>query len=553
MRAKIHRLTSAGSGKVDASDYGPEQVLNSEAKTGMRPISRRAYKKGGKVVASSGADAPQNAGKKPRSGNKHLTVDALVNRNLKDANEDREGKKHIGGLKNGGRAKAFEGSAKDEKQDKKLAKKYGMSMESWEKSKMDDKHDSQKSMKGLKEGGRTGKKLGGILKDATKYGALGLGIGALAGGNPGAAGALGGLAGLGAHFLGKKKDGAAPAPAVAGKKEGGGLYANIHAKRERIADGSKERMRKAGSKGAPTEEAFKKSARTAKAYGGNLSSLEMNKGGRAKRAGGGYNGPDPAASAESAARMAEQERLEREFMDRMDRQEKMPPRPKPKPPAKRMPPPTYQMPDRVPSDDYSKGGRTVFDVEKGSTTVRNPNADYERAGSYGGHQIWRSKSDPKQHLVVRGDNTVHSMMDGDTAGVKRALRDFGLDTLSYKEGDDERAERKAGGRTKGKTNINIVIATGKGQQDGQPDMPPMPSPQGVPVQMPPPPPPPQAAAPMPMPMPMPMPPAGGPGPGPAPMPRKAGGRTYRSYKDMDAGAGSGLGRSEKTEIQKHKK
>ena len=34
--------------------------------------------------------------------------------------------------------------------------------------------------------------------------------------------------------------------------------------------------------------------------------------------------------------------------------------------------------------------------------------------------------------------------------------------------------------------------------------------------------------------------------------RKAGGRTYRSYKDMDAGAGSGLGRLEKTEIAAHK-
>lgn len=43
-----------------------------------------------------------------------------------------------------------------------------------------------------------------------------------------------------------------------------GLYANIHAKRKRIAKGSKERMRKPGSKGAPTEEAFRKSARTAK-------------------------------------------------------------------------------------------------------------------------------------------------------------------------------------------------------------------------------------------------------------------------------------------------
>ena len=43
-----------------------------------------------------------------------------------------------------------------------------------------------------------------------------------------------------------------------------GLYANIHAKQERIAHGSGEHMRKVGSKGAPTAEAFKKSALTAK-------------------------------------------------------------------------------------------------------------------------------------------------------------------------------------------------------------------------------------------------------------------------------------------------
>jgi hypothetical protein len=42
-----------------------------------------------------------------------------------------------------------------------------------------------------------------------------------------------------------------------------GLYANIHKKRERIAEGSGEKMRKPGSKGAPTEEAFKKAAKTA--------------------------------------------------------------------------------------------------------------------------------------------------------------------------------------------------------------------------------------------------------------------------------------------------
>jgi hypothetical protein len=43
-----------------------------------------------------------------------------------------------------------------------------------------------------------------------------------------------------------------------------GLYANIHAKQERIKAGSKEKMRKPGSPGAPTTKDFKQSAKTAK-------------------------------------------------------------------------------------------------------------------------------------------------------------------------------------------------------------------------------------------------------------------------------------------------
>jgi hypothetical protein len=43
-----------------------------------------------------------------------------------------------------------------------------------------------------------------------------------------------------------------------------GLYANIHKKKERIRKGSGEKMRKVGSKGAPTASAFRKSAKTAK-------------------------------------------------------------------------------------------------------------------------------------------------------------------------------------------------------------------------------------------------------------------------------------------------
>ena len=42
-----------------------------------------------------------------------------------------------------------------------------------------------------------------------------------------------------------------------------GLYANIHAKRKRIAQGSGETMRKKGAKGAPSADAFKESAKTA--------------------------------------------------------------------------------------------------------------------------------------------------------------------------------------------------------------------------------------------------------------------------------------------------
>ena len=43
-----------------------------------------------------------------------------------------------------------------------------------------------------------------------------------------------------------------------------GLYSNINAKRKRIAAGSGEKMRKPGTKGAPTAAAFKASAKTAK-------------------------------------------------------------------------------------------------------------------------------------------------------------------------------------------------------------------------------------------------------------------------------------------------
>jgi len=109
MKDKAKRLgTTDPHQKVDASSWTPPEPLDTEVKTGLRPISRRAYKKGGKV---EGQAAKMHAGRKPRKNGGEATAyaNAKINRNVKDANELREGKKHIGGLKKGGRACKEEG------------------------------------------------------------------------------------------------------------------------------------------------------------------------------------------------------------------------------------------------------------------------------------------------------------------------------------------------------------------------------------------------------------------------------------------------------------
>lgn len=70
---------------------------------------------------------------------------------------------------------SWEGSAKDTAQDKKLAKKHGMSMSAWEKSSMDTKHDKQQSTKGLRGGGIAVKGKGVALKHGGKVGKYAMG------------------------------------------------------------------------------------------------------------------------------------------------------------------------------------------------------------------------------------------------------------------------------------------------------------------------------------------------------------------------------------------
>ena len=266
MREKAKRLTADPHTKVDSSTWTPPEAENAGVKTGARPLTKRLYKKGGKVIGKAeGAATMQRADRKPRkSGGKaendrehrYLTPDNLINRDVRMANDKREGGgAHVGAFKKGGKVakfgggpigdnplsqqsrmmgqasgamkkggrahrqyggtdpigemiranpmpeeknppqpkkvplpprrpveqdhykpdtdlntdsykrggktdghkvgwlKKFEGSAKDEAQDKKLAKKHGMSFKAWEASEMDEKHDRQQSMKGLKHGG----------------------------------------------------------------------------------------------------------------------------------------------------------------------------------------------------------------------------------------------------------------------------------------------------------------------------------------------------------------------------------------------------------------
>jgi hypothetical protein len=114
MKDKAHALVSEKMGDVDASKYTVPDLLEPSIKTGARPIKPNLYRRGGKVMDVEGMYANRHAGKTPRaSGGKAMTPNSYINRDVREANEEREGKKHVGAFKRGGKAMGGEPDAGD--------------------------------------------------------------------------------------------------------------------------------------------------------------------------------------------------------------------------------------------------------------------------------------------------------------------------------------------------------------------------------------------------------------------------------------------------------
>lgn len=180
LKSKARRMATGSGEKVDSSNWTPAEPLNTTAKTGMRPISRRAFKAGGKVVAKDDSAAnPARADKVSRNAKQF--ADAKVNRNVKDANEERPGIKHVGGLKTGGRAKKmFGGPMTDPREEVVKPNRFNFGSGTsgnpmLKRGGKAEKHEDVKEDKALikkmvKPSARTGKKEGGgnWIKDAIK-------------------------------------------------------------------------------------------------------------------------------------------------------------------------------------------------------------------------------------------------------------------------------------------------------------------------------------------------------------------------------------------------
>jgi hypothetical protein len=434
MRGKAKRLAGEKDSKVDSSDFTPAAPLNADVKTGMRPISKQGFKRGGKIA---GEKMETHAGRKPRkAGGRAITADSLINRDQKEANEGREGKKHIGGMKKGGRTgKAMGGSPTD-------MLKSGMNPQAYIRNVLGP-------TMGMKKGGKAKKAGGGTLERVKNP-------------NP-------------SPDYSPKTDPDYKAPANEGP-----------------SDEEKAKL---------TEMTRKGGGRTGRKAGGNVNY------GPAENVGG-----KPGVSTKEQIAIEKREQA-------------------------------ASKPTRGKAKNYADGGMAPY-----GAAAPMPAGGPDPASMVKKNAMDFGMGAPGSPYKKGGKAEAHEDVAMDKALIKKMVKPAAR-TAKFGGGALGGSSKKGG---KGKTNINIVINPGKpddqmGAAPGMPPMPPRPA-GGIPVPMGMPPA--GGAAPMPMPMPGPAGPAG-----PAGLPamgRKAGGKVYKSYKDLDAGAGSGLGRLEKTEIQKRK-
>jgi hypothetical protein len=429
LRAKRDAMAKKRAGgdprqKVDASSWSPCEPLNADVKTGMRPISRRAYKDGGEVVEK-------------------------MNRNQKTANEYREGIKHVGALKRGGRTKKEDGG--------------------WI-SNLSKRMASSNPMR------RVGAKPEPTRPRYATYDVVDEGA------------------------IAKSPSARSPGE---GALTGSGRASQSSASRSpgegALTGNSRAAVSRAPSEGALTGRTASPSETRSPGEGALTGS------GRAAMASAPARSAPRASSRDSGPTAGEME------ADRlMDK---------------------YNTKDGVlPGGIVPKkrGGRAK--KQAGGPMVDPAMAEAAGRAGVAPDRLGFAPSAPSG-----GVKKLLGLKKGGTARKGRATGGSTVTDLTGVRPTGGRSAHAAGGKAKGKTNINIVSATGKPQDAAMPGMPapPPPMPPGMP----------QAGGAPPM-----MPPGM---PGGMPMGRKSGGRAMKSYKDMTAGSLSGKGRLQKTAIARN--